>query len=324
MSQFEPEWKLTDDKGDNEQLFIYKSEPSKSDLSLLDYTEEINTEEMVSELRSTDPVRQYLLEISRYPLLTAEEEKELAQRVQNGDTAAAHELSERNLKLVVSVVKKYANRGLELMDLIQEGNMGLMKAVEKFNPDLGYRFSTYATWWIRQAASRAIADQSRTIRVPVHVSETANRINRAARIMEQELGRIPNARELSERLNLSADKIVDIQLATQGQISLDTPIGDDDNLNIADILPADGPYDPVDDMNGTLLKEAINSAVSILSEREQHILILRFGLNGHRTHTLDEIGLMYGLTRERIRQIENRALRKLRHPKNSRKLRDFL
>ncbi|MDD4688558.1 MAG: RNA polymerase sigma factor RpoD [Eubacteriales bacterium] len=271
-----------------------------------------------------DPVRMYLKEIGKVPLLTSEEEIELAKKMMDGDEYARKRLSESNLRLVVSIAKRYVGRGMLFLDLIQEGNLGLIKAVEKFDYSKGYKFSTYATWWIRQAITRAIADQARTIRIPVHMVETINKLIRVSRQLLQELGREPTPEEIAKELNISVDKVRDIQKIAQEPVSLETPIGEEEDSHLGDFIPDDDALAPADAASFMLLKEQLVDVLSSLSDREEKVLRLRFGLDDGRSRTLEEVGSEFGVTRERIRQIEAKALRKLRHPSRSKKLKDFL
>ena len=271
-----------------------------------------------------DSVRMYLRDIGRYPLLTAEEEKELGRRMSRGDAAAKQKMTEANLRLVVSVAKRYTGRGLQFLDLIQEGNLGLMKAVEKFDYEKGFKFSTYATWWIRQSVTRAIADQGSTIRKPVHMVETINRIIRASRTLQQELGREPGEEELAEVLDMPVEKLRENLKLGQEPVSLEAPIGDEEDSRLRDFIPAEGASDPAELAEDTLLKEQVHKAVGTLTDREARVLTLRYGLDGGRSRTLEEVGVEFGVTRERIRQIESKALRKLRHPSRSRLVQGFL
>ena len=271
-----------------------------------------------------DPVRQYLKEIGRIPLLDAEQEKTLAERMLNGDESAKEKLVESNLRLVVSIAKKYLGRGMYFLDLIQEGNLGLMKAVEKFDYTKGYKFSTYATWWIRQAITRAIADQARTIRIPVHMGETIHKVTKYSRQMQQELGREPTAEEIGEKIGLSADRVRDILKMSQDPVSLETPIGEEEDSHLGDFIPDDDTPAPADAAASTILREVIERELHTLTPREEHVIKLRFGLYDGRNRTLEEVGKEFDITRERIRQIEAKALRKLRHPSRARHLRGFL
>ncbi len=271
-----------------------------------------------------DPVRMYLKEIGKVPLLSAEEEHELAQKMSEGDEEAKKMLSEANLRLVVSIAKRYVGRGMLFLDLIQEGNLGLIKAVEKFDYQKGYKFSTYATWWIRQAITRAIADQARTIRIPVHMVETINKLIRISRQLLQELGRDPYPEEIAKEMNLSIDKVREIQKIAQEPVSLETPIGEEEDSHLGDFIPDDDAPAPAEAASFSLLKEQLTTVLSTLTPREEKVLRLRFGLDDGRARTLEEVGKEFEVTRERIRQIEAKALRKLRHPSRSKKLKDYL
>ena len=271
-----------------------------------------------------DPVRMYLKEIGKVPLLSAEEEIELAKRMEEGDEAAKQRLAEANLRLVVSIAKRYVGRGMLFLDLIQEGNLGLIKAVEKFDYRKGYKFSTYATWWIRQAITRAIADQARTIRIPVHMVETINKLIRVSRQLLQELGREPVPEEIAEKMDMPVERVREILKISQEPVSLETPIGEEEDSHLGDFIQDDNVPVPADAATFTLLKEQLGEVLETLTEREQKVLILRFGLEDGRSRTLEEVGKEFNVTRERIRQIEAKALRKLRHPSRSRKLKDYL
>ena len=271
-----------------------------------------------------DPVRMYLKEIGKVPLLSAEEEIELAQRMEDGDEDAKKRLAEANLRLVVSIAKRYVGRGMLFLDLIQEGNLGLIKAVEKFDYRKGYKFSTYATWWSRQAITRAIADQARTIRIPVHMVETINKLIRVSRQLLQELGREPTPEEIAEEMNMPVERVREILKISQEPVSLETPIGEEEDSHLGDFIQDDNVPVPADAAAFSLLKEQLNEVLGTLTEREQKVLRLRFGLDDGRARTLEEVGKEFNVTRERIRQIEAKALRKLRHPSRSRKLKDYL
>ena len=271
-----------------------------------------------------DPVRMYLREIGKIPLLTYEEELDLAQRILDGDEAAAQKLAESNLRLVVSIAKKYVGRGMLFLDLIQEGNMGLIKAVEKFDYHKGFKFSTYATWWIRQAITRAIADQARTIRIPVHMVETINKLIRTSRHLLQQLGREPTPEEIAKEMEIPVEKVMEIQKIAQDPVSLETPIGEEDDSHLGDFIPDDDSPAPQDSAAYTLLREQLEEVMSTLTPREAKVLKLRFGLEDGKARTLEEVGKEFQVTRERIRQIEAKALRKLRHPSRSKKLRDYM
>ena len=271
-----------------------------------------------------DPVRMYLKEIGKVPLLTADEEIELAKRMENGDKEAEQKLAEANLRLVVSIAKRYVDRGMLFLDLIQEGNLGLIKAVEKFDYRKGYKFSTYATWWIRQAITRAIADQARTIRIPVHMVETINKLIRVSRSLLQELGREPTPEEIAEEMKMSVERVGEILKISQEPVSLETPIGEEEDSHLGDFIQDENVPVPADAAAFMMLKEQLEEVLSTLTDREQKVLRLRFGLDDGRARTLEEVGREFNVTRERIRQIEAKALRKLRHPSRSRKLKDFL
>ena len=271
-----------------------------------------------------DPVRMYLREIGKIPLLTYEEELDLAQRILDGDEEAAQKLAESNLRLVVSFAKKYVGRGMLFLDLIQEGNMGLIKAVEKFDYHKGFKFSTYATWWIRQAITRAIADQAITIRIPVHMVETINKLIRTSRHLLQQLGREPTPEEIAKEMEIPVEKVMEIQKIAQDPVSLETPIGEEDDSHLGDFIPDDDSPAPQDSAAYTLLREQLEEVMSTLTPREAKVLKLRFGLEDGKARTLEEVGKEFQVTRERIRQIEAKALRKLRHPSRSRKLRDYM
>lgn len=275
-------------------------------------------------IKINDPVRMYLKEIGRVPLLSAEDEIELAKRIETGDEEAKRRLAEANLRLVVSIAKRYVGRGMLFLDLIQEGNMGLIKAVEKFDYEKGYKFSTYATWWIRQAITRAIADQARTIRIPVHMVETINKLIRVQRQLLQDLGREPTPEEVSAEMDLTPEKVREILKIAQEPVSLETPIGEEDDSHLGDFIEDQEALAPSDAAAYELLKEQLEDVLDTLTDREENVLRLRFGLDDGRTRTLEEVGKVFGVTRERIRQIEAKALRKLRHPSRSKRLKDFL
>ncbi len=275
-------------------------------------------------IRIDDPVRMYLKEIGKVPLLTADEEVELALRMEQGDEKARKELAEANLRLVVSIAKRYVGRGMQFLDLIQEGNLGLIKAVEKFDFRKGYKFSTYATWWIRQAITRAIADQARTIRIPVHMVETINKLSRVQRQLLQENGREATPEEIAEEMDVPVSKVREIMKIAQEPVSLETPIGEEEDSHLGDFIPDTQMMVPADAAAYSLLKEQLMEVLGTLTDREQQVLRLRFGLDDGRARTLEEVGSQFGVTRERIRQIEAKALRKLRHPSRSKKLKDFL
>ena len=312
-------------------------EPEKEpDVLLLSDEDEMNLEEeeevdmenldlsVPEGISIEDPVRMYLKEIGKVPLLSAEEEIDLAQRMEEGDEDAKKRLAEANLRLVVSIAKRYVGRGMLFLDLIQEGNLGLIKAVEKFDYRKGYKFSTYATWWIRQAITRAIADQARTIRIPVHMVETINKLIRVSRQLLQELGREPTPEEIAEEMNMGVERVREILKISQEPVSLETPIGEEEDSHLGDFIQDDNVPVPADAAAFTLLKEQLVEVLGTMTEREQKVLRLRFGLDDGRARTLEEVGKEFNVTRERIRQIEAKALRKLRHPSRSRKLKDYL
>jgi RNA polymerase primary sigma factor len=307
---------------DEDDALLMNDEPD------LDDEEEVDMENIdlsVPEgISIEDPVRMYLKEIGKVPLLTAEGEIELAKRMEQGDEEAKKRLAEANLRLVVSIAKRYVGRGMLFLDLIQEGNLGLIKAVEKFDYRKGYKFSTYATWWIRQAITRAIADQARTIRIPVHMVETINKEIRVSRQLLQELGREPTPEEIAEEMNISVDRVREILKISQEPVSLETPIGEEEDSHLGDFIQDDNVPAPADAAANTMLKEQLEEVLGTLTEREQKVLRLRFGLDDGRARTLEEVGKEFNVTRERIRQIEAKALRKLRHPSRSRKLKDYL
>ena len=293
------------------------------DLSDLDEEDLVDPVDLAAEYSLDDPVRMYLKEIGQVKLLSAEEEVELAKRVAEGDQAAKNKLTEANLRLVVSIAKKYSGRGLHILDLIQEGNTGLIRAVDKFDWQKGNKFSTYATWWIRQAITRAIADQARTIRVPVHMVEVINKATRCNRKLVQELGREPTVEEIAKELNLPVEKIIEANRTAADTLSLDTPVGDEEDTSIGSFVEDERTPGPADATSNALLAEALKEILDTLTEREADVLRMRFGMYDGRTHTLEEVGQIFGVTRERIRQIENKAIRKLRHPSRAKKIRDF-
>ena len=288
-----------------------------------DEEELVDPLELAAEYNLDDPVRMYLKEIGQVKLLTAEEEIELAKRVSEGDKKAKDRLTEANLRLVVSIAKKYSGRGLHILDLIQEGNTGLIRAVDKFDYTKGNKFSTYATWWIRQAITRAIADQARTIRVPVHMVEVINKATRCNRKLVQELGREPTLEEIAAELNLPIEKIIAANRTAADTLSLDMPVGDEEDTTIGSFVEDDNTPGPVDATSNAMLSEALTEILGTLTEREADVLRMRFGMYDGRTHTLEEVGQIFGVTRERIRQIENKAIRKLRHPSRAKKIKDF-
>lgn len=314
--------KLSENDGEDDALLI-DDEEEESDGEKED--EDIKLDISLPDSNSVeDPVRMYLKEIGKVPLLTAEQEIDLAKRMENGDKEAQKQLAEANLRLVVSIAKRYAGRGMLFLDLIQEGNLGLIKAVEKYDWRKGFKFSTYATWWIRQAITRAIADQARTIRIPVHMVETINKLIRVSRQKLQELGREPTPEEIAEEMGISVEKVREIQKISQEPVSLETPIGEEEDSHLGDFIQDDNVPAPADAAAFALLKAQLNEVLGTLTEREQRVLRLRFGLDDGRSRTLEEVGKTFNVTRERIRQIEAKALRKLRHPSRSRKLKDFL
>ena len=307
--------RISDDEEPDEEMLL--SEEEEVDVENLDLSvpDGINIE---------DPVRMYLKEIGKVPLLSADEEIELAKKMESGDEVAKQKLAEANLRLVVSIAKRYVGRGMLFLDLIQEGNLGLIKAVEKFDYRKGYKFSTYATWWIRQAITRAIADQARTIRIPVHMVETINKLIRISRQLLQELGREPTPEEIAVEMNMPVDRVREILKISQEPVSLETPIGEEEDSHLGDFIQDDNVPVPADAAAFTLLREQLNEVLDTLTEREQKVLKLRFGLDDGNARTLEEVGKEFNVTRERIRQIEAKALRKLRHPSRSRKLKDYL
>ncbi len=307
--------RITEDETDVEEIIL--SDEDDVDVENLDLS-------IPDGISLEDPVRMYLKEIGKVPLLSAEEEIELAKRMELGDEDAKKRLAEANLRLVVSIAKRYVGRGMLFLDLIQEGNLGLIKAVEKFDYRKGYKFSTYATWWIRQAITRAIADQARTIRIPVHMVETINKLIRVSRQLLQELGREPAPEEIAEEMNMPADRVREILKISQEPVSMETPIGEEEDSHLGDFIEDDKVPVPADAAAFTLLKESLVEVLGTLTEREQKVLRLRFGLDDGRARTLEEVGKEFNVTRERIRQIEAKALRKLRHPSRSRKLKDYL
>ena len=301
--------------------------PEVEDLAAIEEVtqEEINdTDALVDSFSTDDPVRMYLKEIGKVPLLSPEEEIELATRMSQGDEEARHRMTEANLRLVVSIAKRYVGRGMLFLDLIQEGNLGLIKAVEKFDHTKGYKFSTYATWWIRQAITRAIADQARTIRIPVHMVETINKTIRVSRQLLQELGHDPSAEEIAREMDMPVEKVRDILKIAQEPVSLETPIGEEEDSHLGDFIPDEDASEPSEAASFSLLREQLEEVLDTLAPREKKVLELRFGIADGRTRTLEEVGKEFNVTRERIRQIEAKALRKLRHPSRSKKLRDFL
>ena len=304
----------------------FEEEPDVDELENIEEVEDLQDINLTNfdGVNIDDPVRMYLREIGKIPLLSFDEELELAQKVLDGDEDAKKKLSESNLRLVVSIAKKYVGRGMLFLDLIQEGNMGLIKAVEKFDYTKGYKFSTYATWWIRQAITRAIADQARTIRIPVHMVETINKLIRTSRLLLQRLGREPSPEEIAQELEISVEKVMEIQKIAQDPVSLETPIGEEDDSHLGDFIQDDDSPAPQDAAAYTMLKEQLEEVMNTLTPREAKVLKLRFGLEDGKARTLEEVGKEFDVTRERIRQIEAKALRKLRHPSRSKKLKDYM
>ena len=304
----------------------FESEPDLDDLNDIEEVEDLQNINLTNfeGVNVDDPVRMYLREIGKIPLLSFDEEIELAQKILDGDEDAKKKLAESNLRLVVSIAKKYVGRGMLFLDLIQEGNMGLIKAVEKFDYTKGYKFSTYATWWIRQAITRAIADQARTIRIPVHMVETINKLIRTSRLLLQRLGREPSPEEIAEELEMPVERVMEIQKIAQDPVSLETPIGEEDDSHLGDFIQDDDSPAPQDAAAYTMLKEQLEEVMNTLTPREAKVLKLRFGLEDGKARTLEEVGKEFDVTRERIRQIEAKALRKLRHPSRSKKLKDYM
>lgn len=313
-----------DEEDDDENIDLDEIRSFEEELSKEEKLEAIKEKGKNKVIITDDPVRTYLKEIGRIPLLTFEEEVDLAKRIEEGDERAKDQLAEANLRLVVSIAKRYVGRGMQFLDLIQEGNMGLIKAVDKFEHKKGFKFSTYATWWIRQAITRAIADQARTIRIPVHMVETINKLVRAQRQLVQELGRDPLPEEVAELMNMDVEKVREVQKIAQEPVSLETPIGEEEDSHLGDFIPDEEILSPSDAATNTMLREQLITVLDTLTDRERKVLALRFGLDDGRTRTLEEVGQAFDVTRERIRQIEAKALRKLKHPSRSKKLRDFL
>ena len=305
--------------------YVYKS-LSEAGIQIVDEEQRDRElfEQALSDIGLDDPVKMYLKDIGRVPLLSAEEEVELAKRMQEDDAAAKKRLSEANLRLVVSIAKRYVGRGMLFLDLIQEGNLGLMKAVEKFDYQKGFKFSTYATWWIRQSITRAIADQARTIRIPVHMVETINKLTRVQRVLLQELGREPTPEEIAEKMGVTEERVREIQKIAQDPVSLETPIGEEEDSHLGDFIEDEKTQTPSESVATTMLKEQLLGVLDTLTPREEKVLRLRYGIDDGKPRTLEEVGKEFNVTRERIRQIEAKALRKLRHPSRSKKLKDFL
>ena len=309
----------------NQMDYVYKS-VADAGIQIIDEAERDKElyEQALSDIGLDDPVKMYLKDIGRVPLLSADDEIELARKMQNGDEEAKKKLSEANLRLVVSIAKRYVGRGMLFLDLIQEGNLGLMKAVEKFDYQKGFKFSTYATWWIRQAITRAIADQARTIRIPVHMVETINKLTRVSRLLTQKYGREPSPAEIAKEMNISEERVREIQKIAQDPVSLETPIGEEEDSHLGDFIEDETTVTPSDSVSTTMLKETLLSVLNSLTPREEKVLRLRYGVDDGRPRTLEEVGKEFNVTRERIRQIEAKALRKLRHPSRSKHLKDFL
>ena len=309
----------------NQMDYVYKS-VADAGIQIIDEAERDRElyEQALSDIGLDDPVKMYLKDIGRVPLLSADDEIELARKMQDGDEEAKKKLSEANLRLVVSIAKRYVGRGMLFLDLIQEGNLGLMKAVEKFDYQKGFKFSTYATWWIRQAITRAIADQARTIRIPVHMVETINKLTRVSRLLTQKYGREPSPAEIAKEMNVSEERVREIQKIAQDPVSLETPIGEEEDSHLGDFIEDETTVTPSDSVSTTMLKETLLSVLNSLTPREEKVLRLRYGVDDGRPRTLEEVGKEFNVTRERIRQIEAKALRKLRHPSRSKHLKDFL
>ena len=309
----------------NQMDFVYKS-IAEAGIQIVDEDQRDRElfEQALSDIGLDDPVKMYLKDIGRVPLLSADEEVDLAKRMQENDEAAKKRLSEANLRLVVSIAKRYVGRGMLFLDLIQEGNLGLMKAVEKFDYQKGFKFSTYATWWIRQSITRAIADQARTIRIPVHMVETINKLTRVQRVLLQELGREPTPSEIAEKMGVTEERVREIQKIAQDPVSLETPIGEEEDSHLGDFIEDEKTTTPSDSVAFTMLKEQLLGVLDTLTPREEKVLRLRYGIDDGKSRTLEEVGREFNVTRERIRQIEAKALRKLRHPSRSKRLKDFL
>ncbi len=327
ISELEDE-PVTEEEPDEEDLRDERDDMPDLDDDMLEEMEKIEEESKNLDIDETaglnDSVRLYLKEMGKYPLMTAEEEIECAKRMEEGDALAKEQLAESNLRLVVSIAKKYVGRGMLFLDLIQEGNIGLMKAVERFDYRKGYKFSTYATWWIKQAITRAIADQSRTIRIPVHMVDTINKVLRMQREMLGELGREPEPKEIAERMGYTEERVNEILKLSQEPVSLETPIGEEDDSHLGDFIQDEHIKTPMQEATNTLLREKLIEVMDTLTERERRVLIMRYGLEDGKERTLEEVGKEFHVTRERIRQIESKALWKIKHPNKSRKLRDFL